>query len=188
MENFPFRGERSEATTDRKPAERVSANPVIEEPTAMHRPVSPRPGTRRQPVQGKKKLVTFLLAIATLGVIGFGINWFITQAGIPSYINTSKYQVACLQSGECYFGKVTSVKSDVIIIKDVFYVQKSTQTSTTQASDVNNNLELVKLGNEVHGPEDMMVINRSQVLYVENLKSDGKVVENINKYHSQNKN
>ena len=114
--------------------------------------------------------------------------WFLLRnIGIPSYINTSQYQVACLQSGECYFGKVTSVTSDVIVIKDVFYVQKSTQAAAPTASASNNNLELIKLGNEVHGPEDMMALSRSQVLYVENLKADGKVTKTIETYHQQNK-
>jgi hypothetical protein len=44
---------------------------------------------------------------------------------------------------------------------------------------------LIKLGNEVHGPEDSMVIERSQVLFFENLKNDGKVVDSINKYQNK---
>jgi hypothetical protein len=38
---------------------------------------------------------------------------------------------------------------------------------------------LTKLGGEIHGPEDLMVINRSQILFVENLKPSGEVSKAI---------
>jgi hypothetical protein len=37
----------------------------------------------------------------------------------------------------------------------------------------------VKLGNEIHGPEQEMQISSSQVIFWENLKNDGKVVDAI---------
>lgn len=140
---------------------------------------------------GKKKYTKkALIGVAGLVVI-IGLLWwfFLRNIGIPSYVETNKYQVVCLQSGECYFGKITAVNSDTVQLKNVFYVQKTTNATadTTDAAANDNNLQLIKLGNEVHGPEDMMVINRSQVLYMENLKSDGKVTQTINQYYEQNK-
>ena len=41
---------------------------------------------------------------------------------------------------------------------------------------------LQKLGSELHGPEDQMVINRDQVQFWENLKDDGQVVKAITTY------
>jgi hypothetical protein len=43
----------------------------------------------------------------------------------------------------------------------------------------------VKLGNELHGPEDEMTIEKAQVLYWENLKPSGKVSEAISSYQSK---
>jgi len=37
----------------------------------------------------------------------------------------------------------------------------------------------VKLGSEIHGPEDLMIINRAQILFVENLKPSGRVSQAI---------
>jgi hypothetical protein len=39
--------------------------------------------------------------------------------------------------------------------------------------------QLIKLGNELHGPTDKMYINRSQVLFYEQLRKDSQVVVNI---------
>ncbi len=47
--------------------------------------------------------------------------------------------------------------------------------------------QLIKLGEEVHGPEDAMIINRDQVLFYENLKPGGKVSQLIQNYKSGNK-
>ena len=54
--------------------------------------------------------------------------------------------------------------------------------STQQSPDV----QLVKLGSEIHGPDDAMIINKDQLLFFENLKKDGKVTDSINKYKSEN--
>ena len=162
-----------------------------DETTTVKEPVVtrvPQPG--RSSREEKKKVTKPALFGAAGIVVVLGLLWwfFGRNFGVPSYIETNKYQVVCLQSGECYFGKISSVTSDVVQIKNVFYVQKTSGTdTTTDTSSSDNNLQLIKLGNEVHGPEDLMVISRSQVLYMENLKSDGKVTQTINSYYEQNK-
>jgi len=177
-------------------AERVS-RPTLSSPerkdeeTPVREPLSarvPQPG--RIPENKDKKLTKKALFGLVGIVLILVLFWwfFLRNIGIPSYVDTGKYQVVCLQSGECYFGKITSVSSDTVQLKNVFYVQKTAGTSTTSTtSTTDNNLQLIKLGNEVHGPDDMMAINRTQVLYIENLKSDGKVTQTINTYYQQNK-
>ena len=46
----------------------------------------------------------------------------------------------------------------------------------------NSDVQLIKLGNELHGPEDQMQITKDQVLFWENLKADGKVSKAIDSY------
>lgn len=175
MDRYPERASRPTLGT---PEQKVEAETAAQKPQASQAP------------KKKGKKFSKQAAVIVVGaVIVLGLVWwfFLRHISVPSYVDTSKYQVVCLNSGECYFGKITSVTSDDVQIKNVFYVQKSTSTSTTTDSSSDNNLQLIKLGNEVHGPEDLMVINRSQVLYVENLKSDGKVTQTINSYYQQNK-
>lgn len=181
MDRYPERVSRPTLNT---PPERKEEETSVREPIAVRKP---------QPVKSTEKEGKRFTKQALLGVVGIvvvlGLLWwfFGRNMGVPSYIETSKYQVVCLQSGECYFGKIASVTSDTVQIKNVFYVQKTTGTTTDTTESTDNNLQLIKLGNEVHGPEDMMAINRSQVLYIENLKSDGKVTQTINSYYEQNK-
>jgi len=44
---------------------------------------------------------------------------------------------------------------------------------------------VIKLGGEVHGPQDRMQINRQHILFVENLQDESKVVQAINKSKEQ---
>lgn len=162
--------------------ERKDEETPVREPLAVRK----QPGGASKDGQ-KKYIKKVLFGLVGLVIVVGLFWWFIGRnIGIPSYVETGKYQVVCLQSGECYFGKITKADSEIVQLTKVFYVQKTTSTDAASTTS-DNNLQLIKLGNEVHGPEDMMVINRSQVLYIENLKSDGKVTQTINTYYQQNK-
>lgn len=176
--------ERVSRPTLNTPPERKEEEMSVREPVAVRKPQQGKPAAKEGRRFTKQALFGVIAFVIILGLLWwfFGRNF-----GIPSYIETNKYQVVCLQSGECYFGKINSVTSDTVQIKNVFYVQKTTDTSAAENAPSDNNLQLIKLGNEVHGPEDMMAISRSQVLYIENLKSDGKVTQTINTYYEQNK-
>ena len=91
-----------------------------------------------------------------------------------------------------YFGKLEEVNSQYLKLSNVFYIQSgSTDTSvdeqTSETSQSQGDMKLIKLGDEVHGPEDAMVINRDQMLFFENLRSDGKVVQLIQSHTSGQK-
>ena len=91
-----------------------------------------------------------------------------------------------------YFGKLEQAGGAYMKLTDIYYLQ-SQQSVGANASDKDsknpqqtstdqNNVQLIKLGDEIHGPEDAMVISKDQVLFYENLKSDGKVAQSIDKY------
>ena len=93
----------------------------------------------------------------------------------------SEWQAIFLSSGETFFGRVKSENNDSVILQDIYYLQDI--QSLHQGSDGTvKDFSLVKLGNEIHGPFDEMRINRSHILYVEDLKKDSKVVQAIERY------
>lgn len=95
---------------------------------------------------------------------------------VGSAINPNEYQAVFLTNGQTYFGKLTAPGGDFYYLRKVYYLaqQKSLQTGKPSGET------LVKLGNEIHGPEDLMVINRKAILFIENLKPTGKVSQAIN--------
>ena len=89
------------------------------------------------------------------------------------------YQAIFFKSGKVYYGKVTKLTENQITLTDIYYLR-------TQTSGGANDVSLVKLGAELHGPEDVMYIERKEVEFWENLKDDGDVVKAIKEYQLQN--
>ena len=97
---------------------------------------------------------------------------------IGAEIANGEYQAVFLDNGQVYFGKLKT-GNDFYELTDVFYLQAGS-AGVDQAS-----LSLLKLGNEAHGPEDKMQINKDHVLFIEDMKSDSKVVSAIQEYKSK---
>jgi hypothetical protein len=91
-----------------------------------------------------------------------------------------------------YFGKVKSVSDKALVLNDIYYLQVVTKPlqgtqDTAATAQGQQELTLVKLGNEIHGPYDYMIINRDQILLTERLKNDSRVVQAINDYLNKQK-
>jgi len=137
---------------------------------------------------GKNKIVLYVLyvlVIALLVYVGYSTKWFGLSKDNSSTGSSkdSEWQALFLSNGQVYFGKLSDTSSSYVTLKNIYYlqVQKAVQPAdSTTTSD--SKVTLVKLGNELHAPMDEMKINRTQILFYENLKSDGKVVQAIDKY------
>jgi len=89
-------------------------------------------------------------------------------------IDKSTYQSVFLSNSQTYFGKITKITDSQITLEDIYYLKSDSP-----------NVELVKLGNELHGPQDKMYIERKEVQFWENLKTSSKVSQAIKQYQLQ---
>lgn len=129
----------------------------------------------------------FLLAVALILVIGTSLF----QSFWANRHRSNAYQAVFLTSGQVYFGKLEQLTKKEIIIVDVYYLQatdnpqQASGTKTETNANINTSAvtapqySLIKLGGELHGPQDRMYINRSQVLFTEDLKDSSQVVTAI---------
>lgn len=127
-----------------------------------------------------KKIFLILVVIILASVYFFGEQ-------ISVSLKTKGYQAVFLTNGQVYFGKLEA-SGGWLKLSDIYYLQTSQplqETNSNAPLDANQNIQLVKLGNELHGPADSMFIGRKEVLFWENIKDDGRVVEAINKYKGQ---
>lgn len=134
---------------------------------------------------GRKKLIALsvsfilLIAVIVLGVLMFN------RSTVSSSIDSSKYQAVFFTNGQVYFGKLQTLNGNYLRLTNIFYLQtKATDPTNPQQtnSDAKADVQLIKLGDEIHGPSDEMIINNDQVLFFENLKPDGKVTQSIITY------
>jgi hypothetical protein len=159
-------------------------------------PVAKRPG---QETGGSwlKGLVTLIVVLVIIGggiyliasYTGVGSNWLPGGSSLRA-----QWQAVFLTNGQVYFGKVDKITNDLVVLTDIYYLQVVTQPlQRSQEGDTTNQetqqrLTLIKLGNELHGPRDEMVINRDHVVIMEDLKDDSRVVQAINDYVNSQKN
>lgn len=150
------------------------------------------PSARRQlSLPRPSVLVATVLVIAAL--LGF-IAWCFAEQHQSSRqffnenanIHTNEYQALFLTNGQVYFGKLSNLNHKYVTISNIYYLQVQQNLQDGKSSDAAaSQVSLAKLGSELHGPEDRMYIDSTQVLFWENLKSDSKVVQAITKYQNQ---
>lgn len=197
MDGGPFRSQRPaerRVASRPEPAYRQpeEPQPVSEAPKPVHR--APAHHVEKEKKGVIKRLLWPLVALVVivLGVAGW-FAWSNMGSTAPG-IDGSKYQAVFFDNGQIYFGKLQTLNSGYMKLTDIFYLQSQTSDSKTATnpqatsgdSSGSNNMQLIKLGDEIHGPEDAMIIPKDQVLYYENLKDTGKVAQSIKKFKNSN--
>ncbi len=124
--------------------------------------------------RGPSKNITLLILLVLLIlVIGIGYT-AIKKSGVPQ-VDPNVYQMVFLENNYQYFGHLHGIDTKYPYLTDVYYVKaQGVATDPDQQQ-----FSLVKMGGEIHGPEDVMYLNWKRILLWENLKPDSKVVQGI---------
>lgn len=99
-------------------------------------------------------------------------------------VDKGRYQAVFLVGGQVYFGKITTVTKDTMKLEDVYYLKTGTVDKAGNPAP-GTDVSLVKLGKELHAPDDAMIIERKNVSFWENLKAEGQVSKAIATYKQQ---
>jgi hypothetical protein len=168
----------------------VPAAAVQEEPKATRRASTPHAAEKKQKLLKRFFWPILIVVVIVLGAAGYFA--FSKMGSASTAIDSSKYQAVFFTNGQVYFGKLQAFNNEYMKLTNIYYLQS--QESTTDADSKNpqatssdqNGVQLIKLGSEIHGPEDEMIISKDQMLFYENLKSDSKVSQSIDKYKKAN--
>ncbi len=149
-----------------------------------------------------------ILFVATVVIAGsvvylFKPEWLPFLSGSSKSVESTKasgYVGVFLTNNQVYFGKLGSLNGQYAILSDVYYLRvqpslsegtgagnvKVEDTKTTAvATQGKNDLTLIKLGDELHGPTDEIRLNRDHILLIEELKEDSKVVKAIEQFKAK---
>ena len=125
--------------------------------------------------------MTKLRATGLAAAIVLAALLIVAAAGCGPTFNTP-YQAVLLDTGSVYYGKISGLNTDYPTLRDVYYVQQSTDPQTKQVNNV-----LVRRGNEWHGPS-MTVLNSRHIVLVEPVGPNSKVAQLIAAEESKEKN
>ena len=114
--------------------------------------------------------------------LGIGITllvllavFFFVQPAIPvrspsaATIDPSKFYAVLLNNNSVYFGKLQGLGSAFPVLTEVYYVQSTQNPETKAVANI-----LVKRGKEWHGP-DRMVLNEKSIVFIEPVGPGSKV-------------
>lgn len=132
-------------------------------------------GTR---TKGKKMLWLVVLIVLIVLVVLWKTDKLAIGVG-----STGSYQAVFLSNNQVYFGKLSSANAQYPILRDIYYLQITQPLQPKdETAPPSPNINLVKLGSEIHGPLDEMRINRDHILFIEDLKADSQVAKAIEDY------
>ena len=139
-------------------------------------------------------LILAIIVVATAGYFIFGVpsadkKANAVGASMAAAPEIGDYQAVFLVNNQVYFGKLSNENAQFPVLKDIYYLQVNQPIQPAQTvkgapvqAAVNPDINLVKLGGELHGPSDEMRINRDQILLIEDLRADSNLVKAIEKY------
>jgi hypothetical protein len=144
----------------------------------------------RSGVVGKLLVISLIIvSVAVTAFVGFAI---VRGVDGDTLVKSDQYQALFLTDGQIYFGKLDNSNDSYARLTDIYYLQVEQAVQPVQGDDAKaadaadaaagTKISLAKLGNELHGPEDEMFVNRDRILFWENLKADGQVVTAITQF------
>jgi hypothetical protein len=119
-----------------------------------------------------------------------------TQAGFTAlqfpYIYNSNNVNLAVTNGQTYFGRLERFGPSTVVLFDAYYLQVG-ETTTTETADATadatatdgSNLQLKKLSDDFHQPNNYLVLNRDHILYWQHLSDSSPIIEAMVEYQSQ---
>lgn len=143
-----------------------------------------RPKVKEAPA-GLIKVVIFILAALVIGATVYFL--FFRSKGEAGPPRAADWYAVKLTDGEIFYGQIADVKADPVVMNNVYYNYDQTKQTgagkdLSRTAEETGNIRLVKRGKETHGPDGSMDIVRAQVLFMEPLKADSKVLQAILEY------
>lgn len=188
MDSFSGRSARVPARESQSTHTAEVSRPVETVPMREHTGhVGRRAESRKKPA----KWMVVVGGLVLLAIVGCMV-WQALRAYTVPGVRGDEYQAVFLTNGQVYFGKLGVQSPGYYKLTNIYYLQATQAATETDAnnpqktSSTNSDVQLIKLGNEIHGPEDAMVIAKDQVLFFENLKNDGNVAATIKDYVNKN--
>lgn len=129
--------------------------------------------------QNSRKWLTIGLVVAAV-VIAAGILAALNLAGDKPA--SDRYQAVFLDNQQVFFGKLKNTNGDYLTLEKAYYTKAQdlpADATPEQKAATSNNVSLIKVGDEVYGPENTMRIKAEQVLFWQDLRADSKVAKAI---------
>ena len=115
------------------------------------------------------RLARFALAIVVFVLVFAVVRWW--DFALPDFF-AARYQAVFLSNGQTYFGHYIDRLGPYVKIENAYYIQQTPAGEDQQQAPESR---LIRRGNELHRPLPYVLIPRTAILFVEDLKPDSAV-------------
>lgn len=164
------------------PIEKIYRSEPADEPLPEMKKFD-RPREREAP-GGRIKPLVFLLAIILAGA---AVYWLFFKAGAPADLKSKNWYAVKLVDGAIYYGQILDARAEPVVINNAYYNYDQAKASAdaksqTKTIEEAGNIRLVKRGKETQGGDGTMMAYHVNILLMEALRPDSKVLQAILEY------
>ena len=117
---------------------------------------------------GRVRRIAVLILV--IGALFLFVRWW--DFAVPT-LNSARYQAVFLSNGQTYFGRFTDRLGPYVKVEDAFYIQQSQPGDEDKPPES----KLIRRGNELHQPAPAVLIPKSAILFVEDLRPDSAIAQ-----------
>lgn len=122
-----------------------------------------------------QRLVRLLGSLVLFVALVFAVRYW--DFALPNF-GSARYQAVFLSNGQTYFGHYIDRIGPYAKVEGAYYIQQ-TSAATEQQPNLPPESRLIRRGNELHQPLPYVLIAKSAILFVEDLKPDSAVAQFI---------
>jgi len=119
----------------------------------------------KKPSLGSKLVMGVFITAVALVSVAFVTNMLANRN--KTTVDSAVYQAVVLTNGQAYFGRLSNENDDFVTLTDVYYLQQAQQEDqaqpTTEEKKDQPQLQLTRLGSEIHGPQNQMFISEDNI-------------------------
>lgn len=115
-------------------------------------------------------VLAVVFVVAVCGLVALINAW--RGDPLAGEIKTNRYQAVILTNDRVYFGHVQSLSDDLVKLRHAHYIREKPSTGTDKSG---GGQQVAPISEELQGPDSSMLINREQIVLIENLAKDSRV-------------
>jgi len=132
-----------------------------------------------------RAIFVFAILIFVLVLIFTGVSMW-QNGTVKNTIQVFKYkdtyQVVFLTSGQAYFGNITEITNEYIVMENPFSIKVQQTQAGEEGQSTGSEIKLLSIEDEFYQPEGYMLIEKSAILFIEELKDSSQIIEIIENY------
>ncbi|MBA7560118.1 hypothetical protein ES695_11890 [Candidatus Atribacteria bacterium 1244-E10-H5-B2] len=92
------------------------------------------------------------------------------------------YQVVFLTNGQAYFGNITEITNEYILLKDPYSIKVQQKQTDEEGQTKESEIKLLSIEDEFYKPKGYMLIEKSVINFIEELKDSSQIIDIIKNY------